>query len=158
LPVRNNENRFFCFLSPPLNFLAILSKEYMHKNFLGSFFLAFVCVFAISCTQGNAQSPIASEITAGPTASIKANDFASGQLEAHYQKHGYEFGALTQDQYLEGARALLNTTPGKDVLEKTRANGDILHYRVSTGEFAVMTSQGRIRTFFKADYNYWKRQ
>ena len=68
------------------------------------------------------------------------------------------FGDIAQEQYLENARALLNAVPGEDLLEKTRSNGDILHYRISTGEFAVMTAQGRIRTYFKADYKYWMKQ
>jgi pyocin large subunit-like protein len=128
----------------------------MFKKFIGYFFLVLICVFAISCTQGDAQSSAISEISINHVANVRAGDFAPGQLEAHYQKHGYEFRNITQEQYLEGARALLNT--GKDVLEKTRTNGDILHYRVSTGEFAVMTSQGRIRTYFKTDYRYWMKQ
>lgn len=130
----------------------------MRKIFVGYFLLAFVCVFAISCTQGNTEPPASSEININYAPSVTAGDFASGQLEAHYQKHGYQFGNITQEQYLEGARALLNAIPGKDILEKTRTNGDVLHYRVSTGEFAVMTSQGRIRTYFKTDYRYWMKQ
>ena len=73
---------------------------------------------------------------------IQAGNFASGQLEAHYLKHGYQFGQITQEQYLQGAQALLNASPGGDVLEKIRHNGDVEHFRVSTGEFAVMTQKG----------------
>jgi len=90
--------------------------------------------------------------------SVLAEDFASGQLEAHYLKHKYEFGDIAQEEYLNGARVLLNSAPGRDILEKIRANGDILHYRVSTKEFAVMTRDGRIRTYFKTNYRYWLRQ
>jgi pyocin large subunit-like protein len=91
-------------------------------------------------------------------AEVTAGDFAPGQLEAHYLKHGYQFGQITQEQYLEGARALLDAVPGGDVLEKIRSNGDVEHFRVSTGEFAVMTAGGRIRTYFKTDYGYWIRE
>lgn len=90
--------------------------------------------------------------------SVRAGDFAPGQLEAHYLKHGYQFGQITQEQYLQGAQALLDAVPGGDVLEKTRPNGDVEHFRASTGEFAVMTKRGRIRTYFKTDYGYWMRQ
>ncbi len=89
---------------------------------------------------------------------VKAGHFAPGQLEAHYLKHGYQFGHITQEQYLQGAQALLDASVGVDVLEKIRYNGDIEHFRVSTGEFAVMTKRGRIRTYFKTDYGYWLRQ
>jgi pyocin large subunit-like protein len=89
--------------------------------------------------------------------SIKAGDFAPGQLEVHYLKHGYQFGQITQEQYLQGAQALLDAAVGGDVLEKIRLNGDVEHFRVSTGELAIMTKRGRIRTYFKADYWYWIR-
>ena len=89
---------------------------------------------------------------------VQAHDFAPGQLEAHYHKHGQQFGAITIDQYLVQARLLLDAPSGDDVLEKIRPNGDILHYRVSTGEFAVMTPHGRIRTYFKTDMRYWMKQ
>ena len=88
-------------------------------------------------------------------AGVQAGDFAPGQLEAHYLKHGDQFGKITQEQYLHGAQALLDAPAGKDVLEKIRPNGDIEHFRVSTGEFAVMTKRGRIRTYYKVDYIYW---
>jgi len=88
-------------------------------------------------------------------AEVQAHDFAPGELDEHYLKHGYQFGQITEEQYLEDARALLDAVPGGDVLEKTRPDGDVEHYRVSTGEFAVMTKRGRIRTYFKTNYNYW---
>ena len=89
---------------------------------------------------------------------FRPGNFAPGQLEAHYLKHGYQFGFNSQEQYLQAARALLDEPPGKDVFEKIRFNGDVEHYRVSSGEFAVMTKNGRIRTYFKTDYAYWVRQ
>ena len=88
---------------------------------------------------------------------VQAGNFAPGRLEEHYLKHGYQFGNITIEQYLQGAQALLDAAPGKDVLEKIRANGDIEHYRASTGEFAVMTRWGRIRTYYKTNYWYWIR-
>ena len=97
------------------------------------------------------QSDFAAEDIVG----VKAGNFAPGQLEEHYLKHGYQFGQITRDQYLQGAQALLDAAPGKDVLEKIRPNGDVEHFRESTGELAIMTKRGRIRTYFKADYWYW---
>ena len=100
----------------------------------------------------------AQDTRAAVVETIQAGDFAPGQLEAHYLKHGVQLGYNNQEQYLQGARTLLNASVGKDVLEKIRPNGDVEHYRVSSGEFAVMTKSGRIRTYFKTDYFYWIRQ
>jgi len=130
----------------------------MHKLKLNYFFLIFLCIFALSCSQRDTSSPSISRSNTGYVTNVKAGDFAPGQLEAHYLKHGYQFGSITQSQYLENAQKLLNAPAGNDVLEKIRSNGDILHYRVSTGEFAVMVRDGRIRTYFKTDYKYWLRQ
>ena len=88
---------------------------------------------------------------------VRAGEFAPGELEIHYSKHGYQFGEITQEQYLQDAQALLNAVPGDDVFEKVRPNGDVEHFRASTGEFAVMTKWGRIRTYYKASYGYWLR-
>ena len=86
---------------------------------------------------------------------IKAGNFAPGQLEEHYLKHGNQLGGITQEQYLHNAQALLDAPVGEDILEKIRPNGDVEHFRVSTGEFAVMTKRGRIRTYYKSNYGYW---
>ena len=122
------------------------------------FFLAVVCLLSLSCSQQEAQEPNVLEANKSYVSNAQVGDFASGQLQAHYQKHGYQFGNISQEEYLAGARALLSGVVDNDLLEKRRANGDLLHYRVSTGEFAVMASDGRIRTYFRADYQYWLRQ
>jgi len=86
---------------------------------------------------------------------VMARDFAPGELEIHYHKHGYQFGNISQEQYLQGAQAILDASPGTDILEKIRYNGDVEHFKISTGEFAVMTKRGRIRTYYKTSYAYW---
>jgi len=119
--------------------------------------LLLFCFCAFSCSSKDSTS-FSTQETQRSITTVQAHDFAPGQLEAHYQKHGGQFGDITIDQYLAQARNLLDTAPGDDVLEKIRPNGDILHYRASTGEFAVMTPRGRIRTYFKTDMRYWMRQ
>ncbi len=130
----------------------------MRKIRLRYLIFIFICLSALSCSRQDSVAPVVIETNTGYVPGIQAGNFAPGQLEAHYQKHGYQFGNITQEQYLEKAQALLNAAPGKDIMEKRRANGDILHYRLSTGEFAVMTVDGRIKTYFIADYQYWMRQ
>jgi pyocin large subunit-like protein len=130
----------------------------MLKNRRWVFLLVLSCLWAFACSPGPDASSTAQETRSVSVARVQAQDFAPGQLEAHFAKHGAQFGAITINQYLSQARDLLDAPAGKDILEKTRANGDILHYRASTGEFAVMTATGRIRTYFKADLRYWMRQ
>lgn len=130
----------------------------MFKKFLKYSFFIIVCIFALSCTQEGEHPRDTSKNKVSYTANIQAEAFAPGELEAHYKKHAIEFGIITQQEYLDAARSLLNAVQGRDVLQKKRTNGDILRYRVSTREFAVMTAKGRIRTYFKADYNYWMGQ
>lgn len=122
------------------------------------FVCILLCVSLISCSQPDSTSSVTSGPATTHIRSVWAKNFAPGQLEAHYRKHALEFGDITQEEYRQMARILLNSAPGKDILEKKRANGDILHYRVSRGEFAVMTKSGRIRTYFKTDYQYWLKQ
>lgn len=122
------------------------------------FLLALICLSGVSCSPQDVATSSSPEIQTGNTFRVKAGDFAPGQLQAHFLKHAYQFGDIEQQDYLADARELLNAHVGKDVLEKIRPNGDILHYRVSTGEFAVMASDGRIRTYFKTDDRYWMKQ
>ncbi len=80
-------------------------------------------------------------------------------LDSHYNKHGSEFGNISKEQYLQGANDLINST-SDDILTKTRANGDIIHYNPRTNEFAVKSADGYIRTYFKPSdgLDYFNRQ
>ena len=123
------------------------------------FLIILSCLWAFACSPSPDTSSTTQETRQVSATGVQARDFAPGQLEAHFAKHGYQFGQITAQEYLARARALLNSpADNQDVLEKTRANGDILHFRPSTGEFAVMTASGRIRTYFKTDQRYWMRQ
>jgi pyocin large subunit-like protein len=124
--------------------------DFRHKIISGFLFFTLLGAIVPCCHQ-----PL---LWADETTVVQAGHFAPGELEEHYLKHGYQFGQITQEEYLHGAQALLNAAPGTDVLEKVRFNGDVEHFRVSTGEFAVMTQRGRIRTYFKTDYEYWLRR
>lgn len=78
------------------------------------------------------------------------------QYDQHYQKHGAEFGNISQEQYLAMANALINDP---DALTKSD-DGDTLFYDKYENEFAVLSGDGYIRTFFKPDdgIDYWNRQ
>ena len=86
----------------------------------------------------------------GRIAQIKG--FATPQkLSEHFKKHGAEFGFTSESEYLAAAQKFASRQPGSDVLVKIRANGDRVIYNVSTNEFAVVTPDGTIRTYFKPD-------
>lgn len=81
-------------------------------------------------------------------------------FNSHYEKHGAEFGDITQDEYLELANELINAK-GDNILHKTeKEDGDFLYYNTDTNEFLVLSTDGYIRTFFKptAGLDYWERQ
>ena len=76
--------------------------------------------------------------------------FANQQkLSQHFIKHGNEFGNITEAQYLQRAQQLVNSQSGGNILTKLRANGDMLFFDKATGDFAVKSSEGIIRTLFK---------
>lgn len=91
------------------------------------------------------------------------HEFASQKLfDQHYQKHvidQQEFGDITQEEYLNMANILLNST-GDNILTKTEEDGDLLFYNIDTNEFAVLRTDGVIRTYFKpsAGIDYFNRQ
>jgi len=130
----------------------------MKKKFYSAIFVLLLCLSFFSSCSSEKQSDYSYSQPKSYALIVQADNFAYGQLEVHYLKHKNEFGAITQEEYLDRARDLLNSVPSKDVLEKIRSDGDILRYRISAREFAVMTRSGRIKTYFKADYRYWLRQ
>lgn len=78
-------------------------------------------------------------------------------FDDHYKKHGDEFGSITKEEYLSGANALI---ANKNALQKTEDDGDKLFYLENSNEFAVLSSDGYIRTYFRPDsgIDYWNRQ
>ena len=82
-------------------------------------------------------------------AALRAGDWAptafhAEELDKHFAKHAAEWGAgnITRGTYLNPARSLLSKQSGGDILEHTRANGDVLRYNARTNEFAVGTADG----------------
>ncbi len=83
---------------------------------------------------------------------IFKNDFKSQkELNSHYEKHQKEFGNISKEEYLQGARNLVNSDEGGDIMIKNRVNGDTIYYNKVTNEFAVKDSEGFIKTYFKPE-------
>lgn len=127
----------------------------------------------ISDSETAAETVISDEITSADIPEASENDlsetekavqkyyFRSEKLfDSHYEKHGAEFGDITQDEYLDLANELINAE-GENILHKTeKEDGDFLYYDTETNEFLVLSTDGYIRTFFKpsAGLDYWERQ
>jgi len=86
--------------------------------------------------------------------------FASRQgLRDHYLKHGGEFKASSEGEYLALAQTLRDSKPGGSVLENVRADGVMTRFDKRTGAFLACNPNGTIRTFFKpndGERYYWR--
>ena len=82
------------------------------------------------------------------------------QLHEHFQKHGAEFGRITQAEYLRQAQRLRDAPVGADIEEIRRDDGTVSRFDRSTGAFLAFNRDGTIRTFFKPNDGeaYFRRQ
>jgi len=94
---------------------------------------------------------------ASETTQVEFSFRSNGTWVSHFEKHKGEFNFATKEEYLNGANNMLKQP---DLLMKKDDDGDDLYYRESTNEFAVVSTDGYIRTYFKptAGINYFKRQ
>lgn len=81
-------------------------------------------------------------------------------LEEHFQKHGDEFGSITQAQYLRLAQELRDADVGGSVRETVRSDGVVTRFDTRTGDFIAFHEDKSIRTFFKPNdgLRYFERQ
>lgn len=81
-------------------------------------------------------------------------------LEAHFEKHGKEFGEIDRDEYLLRAQRLRDEKLSSSILEgKRESDGVMTRFRLKGGEFVAFHEDLTIRTFFKPndgeDY-FWR--
>lgn len=81
-------------------------------------------------------------------------------LREHYQKHGAEFGRISEEAYLRLAQELRDRPAGGDILEAVRADGVITRFDRARGAFLAFDRDGTIRTFFLPNdgERYFRRQ
>jgi pyocin large subunit-like protein len=93
--------------------------------------------------------------------------FASGpsfrsraQLDEHYQKHGAEFCAISEAEYLRLAQELRDAPPGGPILEARRRDGEFSKFDRRHSYFGAYNRDGTIRTFFIPNNGerYFRRQ
>lgn len=76
-------------------------------------------------------------------------------LEEHYQKHGRQVGATSAQEYVQMAAAVIRSG---DAQIRNQVDGDTAYYIPATREFAVLSGDGYIRTYFLASQDYFDRQ
>ena len=79
-------------------------------------------------------------------------------LESHYEKHGIDMGFATPEEYEAAASAVIQSPEALYKIEKE--DGDGVYYIEATNEFAVLSTDGYIRTYFLPDAGkkYFDRQ
>lgn len=84
----------------------------------------------------------------------------AAHLHEHYQKHGAEFGRITEAEYLRLAQELRDRPAGGDILEAVRADGVVTRFDRARGAFLAFDRDGTIRTFFLPNdgERYFRRQ
>jgi hypothetical protein len=93
---------------------------------------------------------------ASATKTVKGVEIGSkfgdqAKLQDHFARHGGDFGAKSAREYQAQAAVFLGDSKSLGVLEKVRANGDIVRFNPSTDEFGVVSGGGVIRTYYKPD-------
>ena len=81
-------------------------------------------------------------------------------LEEHFQKHGREFGSISQSEYLRQAQTLRDSPSGGDILEAVREDGTTTRFDRKTGDFIAFNEDFTIRTYFRPNdgERYFQRQ
>jgi pyocin large subunit-like protein len=82
------------------------------------------------------------------------------QLEEHYQKHGREFGHISQADYLRLAQDLRDAPAGGPILEAFKPDGVVTRFDRRNGYFGAYNADRTIRTFFIPNdgERYFRRQ
>jgi pyocin large subunit-like protein len=82
------------------------------------------------------------------------------QFDEHYQKHGREFGDISQAEYLQRAQDLRDARAGGPILEVLKPGGIVTRFDRSHGYFGAYNADRTIRTFFIPNdgERYFRRQ
>src|SRR5260221_14219637 len=73
---------------------------------------------------------------------------SQAQFDEHYQKHGSEFGKISQSEYLRLAQELRDAPVGGPILEIKRQDGQFSRFDRRHSYFGAYNPDRTIRTFF----------
>jgi hypothetical protein len=85
----------------------------------------------------------------GLAGSVTWKGFSKGKLAEHFEKHGAEFGNITQSEYLKQAKAF--SGEAGNFLEQQVGNFVVKHDPATRRTFIGHSNSREIRTFYKAD-------
>ncbi|CAM3772492.1 hypothetical protein [Smaragdicoccus niigatensis] len=80
------------------------------------------------------------------------------KLEDHFQRHGDDFGAKSEEEYVQTAQDFLRDAQTHHFAAKINSQGRIRIYDPNTNTFAIFDSDGTIVTIYKpTSPTYWDR-
>lgn len=147
----------FLFIAGVVLVLIIISGGTATMKPLMDYFSEFNEEFAAGQEEAASQEEAAGqEETAGQEAEIFYEFRKQSYLDQHYEKHGIEMGFASAEEYLAAANAMI---AHPDVLtKKEKEDNDDVYFLEATGEFAVVSTDGYLRTYYIADRAYFDRQ
>ncbi len=88
---------------------------------------------------------------------LQADFHTAKKRERHIELHAGDYGDISAEQYVKGARELLAAQISEDVFGYVDASGFLYKYRKSENDFAVGHPGGSISTRFKPEFGevYW---
>ena len=123
----------------------------MRRNGLLAVLLAFSLLTASCQIPGSeSETPANSQVSA-PIIQARIGFTSAQKQHEHFEKHGAEFGVITEPEYLQQAQFLRDSPVGGSIIEIRREDGVTTRFDRSSGAFLAFNRDLTIRTFFKPD-------
>ena len=116
-----------------------------------------------------ADTAVVRESPASPPIRLPSSESWStpASLTKHFDKHGAEFGGVSEDEYASQASVFLQWSQAEGIPTKIDSAGVIRIYDPGTNSFGAFNADGTTRTFFKPNmglrgrgtsWDYWVAQ